>query len=103
MDLLGKTPGYDMPGGKGSMEKIIGTKYVTFEGNSESGMTAEEHKLSKAKETYKEAVKEEAEARAEYEISPTDENKVKLDEAKVKLDSAKGQLEQAKQKAEKKK
>lgn len=91
-----------MPDGKGSMEKIIGTKYVTFEGNSESGMTAEERKLSKAKEAYKEAVKEEAKARAEYEINPTDENKVKPDETKVKLDSAKGQLEQAKQKAQNK-
>ncbi|WP_445142781.1 hypothetical protein [Campylobacter sp.] len=99
MDLLGKTPGYDMPGGKGSFDRIVAMESYTIE---KGGMTAEERKLSKAKETYKEAVKEEAEARAEYEISPTDENKVKLDEAKVKLDSAKGQLEQAKQQAKKK-
>ena len=94
-----KKPAYDMPGGKGSLDKIIGRDPKT--GKVEPyyrDVTKEEADKIRAKNRYDDANKELEKAKIAYNKKPTNENKSKVEEASHKAELAKAHLQEANEK-----
>ncbi len=96
---INSQPAYDMPGGKGSLDKIIGRDPKT--GKVEPyyrDVTKEEADKIRAKNRYDDANKELEKAKIAYNKKPTNENKSKVEEASHKAELAKAHLQEANEK-----